>query len=39
VDPAEDLIEIVMTQRVWDEPSYPRTMRDFWTSVHQAIED
>ena len=39
VDPAEDLIGTVMTQRVWDEPSYPRTMRDFWTSVHQAIED
>jgi CubicO group peptidase (beta-lactamase class C family) len=39
VDPAEDLIGIVLTQRVWDEPGYPRTMRDFWTSVYQAIED
>lgn len=39
VDPAEDLIGIVLTQRVWDEFPYPRTMQDFWTSVYQALAD
>jgi CubicO group peptidase (beta-lactamase class C family) len=35
----EDLVGILMTQRVWDSPSAPKVLRDFWTSVYQALED
>ena len=38
VDPAEDLIGILLTQRVWDNAG-PITMFDFWTSAYQAIDD
>ncbi len=37
-DPAEDLVAILMTQRV----AFPATSAvylDFWTSVYQAIDD
>jgi CubicO group peptidase (beta-lactamase class C family) len=37
VDPAEDLIGILLTQRVWDNTG-PITMFDFWTSAYQAID-
>src|SRR5215204_740730 len=40
VDPVEELIGILLTQRVWDEPIVPpMAIRDFWTSVYQAIDD
>ncbi len=39
VDPKEDLVGILMTQRVWDSPGAPAVQRDFWTAVYQAIED
>jgi CubicO group peptidase (beta-lactamase class C family) len=39
VDPKEELIGILMTQRVWDSPSAPGVLLDFWTSAYQAIED
>ena len=39
VDPVEEVIGILMTQRLWDEPGCPKVTRDFWTSVYQAIED
>jgi CubicO group peptidase (beta-lactamase class C family) len=39
VDPEEELIGILMTQRVWDSPSPPGVLLDFWTSAYQAIED
>ena len=40
VDPVEDIIGILLTQRVWDEPiTPPMANRDFWTSVYQAIDD
>jgi CubicO group peptidase (beta-lactamase class C family) len=40
VDPVEELIGILLTQRVWDEPVVPpMALRDFWTSVYQAIDD
>jgi CubicO group peptidase (beta-lactamase class C family) len=39
VDPTEDLIGILMTQRVWDEFPEPRVYADFWTSAYQAIAD
>lgn len=39
VDPKEDLVAILMTQRLWDSPRAPDVQRDFWTSVYQAIDD
>ena len=39
VDPKEELVGILMTQRVWDSPSPPGVLLDFWTSTYQAIDD
>jgi CubicO group peptidase (beta-lactamase class C family) len=39
VDPEEELIGILMTQRVWDSPSPPGVLLDFWTSAYQAIDE
>jgi CubicO group peptidase (beta-lactamase class C family) len=39
VDPEEELVGILMTQRVWDSPSPPGVLLDFWTSAYQAIDD
>jgi CubicO group peptidase (beta-lactamase class C family) len=39
VDPKEELVGILMTQRVWDSPSPPGVLLDFWTSAYQAIGD
>ncbi len=38
-DPNEDLVGILMTQRLMDSPEPPRTFVDFWTSVYQSIDD
>jgi CubicO group peptidase (beta-lactamase class C family) len=38
-DPKEDLVGILMTQRLMDSPDPPRVFRDFWTSAYQAIDD
>jgi CubicO group peptidase (beta-lactamase class C family) len=38
-DPKEDLVGILMTQRLWDSPRAPDVQRDFWTSAYQAIDD
>jgi CubicO group peptidase (beta-lactamase class C family) len=38
-DPKEDMIGILMTQRVWDSPHPPYVQLDFWTSAYQAIAD
>jgi CubicO group peptidase (beta-lactamase class C family) len=38
-DHKEDLVGILMTQRVWDSPSPPAVYLDFWTSAYQAIDD
>ena len=38
-DPKEDMVGILMTQRVWDSPSAPGVLLDFWTSAYQAIDD
>jgi CubicO group peptidase (beta-lactamase class C family) len=38
-DPKEDLIGILMTQRLMDSPIPPPVFRDFWTLVYQAIDD
>jgi CubicO group peptidase (beta-lactamase class C family) len=38
IDPAEELIGILLTQRVWDAAG-PLPTFDFWTSAYQAIDD
>ncbi len=38
-DPKEDMVGILMTQRLWTSPSPPDVYLDFWTSVYQAIDD
>src|ERR687890_375846 len=39
VDPKEELIGILMTQRVWDDPGAPLILVDFWTSAYGSIDD
>jgi CubicO group peptidase (beta-lactamase class C family) len=39
LDPAEDMVGILMTQRMMDSPQPPRVFRDFWTSAYQAFDD
>ena len=39
VDPAEDLIGILLTQRLFDSASGPQVLHDFWTTVYQALGD
>ena len=39
VDPKEELIGILLTQRVWDATGIPKVLLDFWTSAYQAIDD
>ena len=38
-DPAEDMVAILMTQRLWTSPSPPGVYCDFWTSAYQTISD
>jgi len=38
-DPKEDMVAILMTQRVWDSPSPPAVYLDFWNSAYQVIDD
>jgi CubicO group peptidase (beta-lactamase class C family) len=38
-DPAEDLVGILLTQRMMDSPEPPRVFVDFWTSAYHAIDD
>jgi CubicO group peptidase (beta-lactamase class C family) len=38
-DPKEEIVAILMTQRLWDSPSAPGVYLDFWTSAYQAIDD
>jgi CubicO group peptidase (beta-lactamase class C family) len=39
VDPKEELVGILMTQRVWDASGPPVVLLDFWTSAYGAIDD
>ncbi|MBV8409883.1 MAG: beta-lactamase family protein [Alphaproteobacteria bacterium] len=39
VDPAEDVVGVLLTQRMMESPQPPRVFRDFWTSAYQAIDD
>lgn len=38
-DPSEDMIGILMTQRLMDSPAPSNVYRDFWTLAYQAIDD
>jgi Beta-lactamase len=38
-DPQEEMIGVLMTQRVWDSPRAPGVLSDFWTSAYQTIDD
>lgn len=38
-DPANDLIGILLTQRLMDSPEPPAVFSDFWTCAYQAIQD
>jgi len=38
-DPGEDMVAILMTQRVWDALGAPLAYLDFWTQAYQAIDD
>jgi CubicO group peptidase (beta-lactamase class C family) len=38
-DPKEQLIGILMTQRLMDSPKPPNVFLDFWTSAYQSIDD
>jgi CubicO group peptidase (beta-lactamase class C family) len=39
MDPREDMVTLLMTQRAWASPSPPNVCRDFWTLAYQAIDD
>jgi CubicO group peptidase (beta-lactamase class C family) len=39
VDPTEELIGVLLTQRVWDEFPIPRVYGAFWTTVYAALAD
>jgi CubicO group peptidase (beta-lactamase class C family) len=39
VDPDEDMVGILMSQRVPESLSMPAIVEDFWTSAYQAIDD
>ncbi len=38
IDPAENLIGILFTQRMMDSPSPPPVFTDFWTLAYEALE-
>lgn len=38
-DPTNDVVGILMTQRMLESPVQPPVMSDFWTTVYQAIDD
>jgi CubicO group peptidase (beta-lactamase class C family) len=38
-DPVEQLVGILLTQRMMDSPQPPRVFQDFWTSVYQSLDD
>ncbi len=38
-DPSEDMIGILLTQRLMESPEPAKVFTDFWTSAYQAIDD
>jgi CubicO group peptidase (beta-lactamase class C family) len=39
VDPREEMVTILFTQRMMESPAPPPVFRDFWTLAWQAIDD
>lgn len=39
VDPTEEMVAVLLTQKGWDSPSGPKIWSDFWTSAYVAIAD
>ena len=39
VDPKEEMVGILLTQRVWEATGAPEVHLDFWTSAYAAIDD
>ena len=39
LDPAEDMVGVLMTQRLMESPLPPPVFVDFWTSAYQAFAD
>ena len=39
LDPLEDMVGVLMTQRMMESPEPPRVFRDFWTGAYQAFDD
>ena len=39
VDPQEELIGVLLTQRLWDGVTETALYNDFWTGAYQAIDD
>ncbi|MEQ4719873.1 serine hydrolase domain-containing protein [Nonomuraea sp. B19D2] len=39
VDPAEDMVGILLTQRALDSPRPPSVFQDFWTAAYAALDD
>ena len=37
-DPAENLVGVLLTQRLMESPEPPAVFRDFWTSTYQALD-
>ena len=38
IDPREEPIGVLMTQRVWDSPAPPLVLTDFWTQAYAVID-
>jgi CubicO group peptidase (beta-lactamase class C family) len=38
-DPSEEMITILLSQRMWTSPAPPQLARDFWASAYAAIDD
>ncbi len=38
-DPKENMVAILLTQRMFESADPPSVCRDFWTSAFQAIDD
>ena len=39
VDPTEDLVGVLFTQKMMDSPAAPPVYQDFWTGTYQALGD
>jgi CubicO group peptidase (beta-lactamase class C family) len=38
-DPAEDMVVLLLTQRLWDTPTPPAVLSHFWSGAYAAIDD